>query len=257
MSELKNWQRVFQQQLFDSNNQKLNPETDDKVRWAVYQNAYRSRLIETLKRDYTTLHALLGETAFDSLSNDYIDSHPSTFYSIRWFGKSFSQFLRQHPHYADNKFYFEMAQFEWALTEAFDAKNSVFITAQHMLNVQPENWPNLQFNFHASLRYFDFQWNVIPIWKTHSKESHLIQTCSSPTKTTWMIWRRKFDIHFRSLSVEESWALMAALNRQPFSLICEGLCQWIDEPKVSYYAASLIKKWLDEGLIVDFNIQKQ
>src|ERR1700674_2938416 len=55
------------------------------TRLAIYGNAYRSRLAETLEAHYPALVALMGAADFDKLCGAYIDFHESDFPSIRYY----------------------------------------------------------------------------------------------------------------------------------------------------------------------------
>jgi hypothetical protein len=64
-----------------------------------------------------------------------------------------------------------------------------------------------------------------------------------------VLWRRGLQHHWRSLAVDEAWALDAARRDVDFAGICEGLCEWIDASQVALRAAGMIKGWLNDGLI--------
>lgn len=63
------------------------------------------------------------------------------------------------------------------------------------------------------------------------------------------MWRQDLDIHWRSLSVDESWAIDAWCSGACFAELCEGLCEWIDPGQVAAHAAALLKGWISAGLV--------
>src|SRR5579862_3161955 len=104
MTNLMNLQNKFQSYLINSNNDiRLDIEETKKVsattRLQIYSNAYRFRLIEALASNYPVLQKYLGADSFQELAIQYIDEHPSTFRSIRWFGNQLENFLREHNQY--------------------------------------------------------------------------------------------------------------------------------------------------------------
>src|SRR5688572_873990 len=64
------------------------PEADAKTRLEIYSDAYRLRLIEALATDYVAVKTLAGEEQFERLARAFIETHPSTYYNVRWFGES-------------------------------------------------------------------------------------------------------------------------------------------------------------------------
>ncbi len=65
----------------------------------------------------------------------------------------------------------------------------------------------------------------------------------------WIVWRQDLTTYFRSLDVDEAWALDALIAGQPFADICQGLCEWIDAQHVAAHAAGLLKSWIGDGMI--------
>ena len=110
-------------------------------RLGIYANAYRLRLLEALDTDFPGLHTLVGDEEFDRLGRAYIDAHPSQHFSLRWYGHQVAAFLRATPPYADHPVLAEMAQFEWAMSLAFDADDSPLVTVEDMLALPPEVGP--------------------------------------------------------------------------------------------------------------------
>ncbi len=230
---------------------------NNELRLAVYANAYRLRLIEALEETYSVLHTLLGCEQFNELVAHYLNDHPSTFRSIRWFGNQLSDFLKQTSPYADEPAFSEMAQFEWALTEAFDAANSAIITVEHMAEVPPEKWPQLQLSAHASVRRLNLQWNIVPIWNQITEkpeEEHSLEFEQAEYPIAWLIWRKDLQTLFRSMPVEEAWALDTMLRGESFEAVCIGLCEWIGEQHVAAHAAGLLKTWIVDGLVSEIMI---
>ena len=63
----------------------LSPRGD--AQFEVYRQAYRARLRSALRDNHEVLFQVMGDEAFDALAEAYIAAHPSTFYSLRWFGQ--------------------------------------------------------------------------------------------------------------------------------------------------------------------------
>ena len=224
-------------------------QADAETRLGIYAEAYRLRLIEALDTDFPVLHALLGDDEFERMAHAYIDAHPSRHFSIRWFGQHVSDFLRATPPYRDHPAVSEMAAFEWAMTLAFDAADDPLLAMDAMAAVPPASWPGMHFMPHASLHRFDLGWNVPAVWKAHAAGEDVQAPEQNPQPIAWMIWRQNLTTYFRSLEVDEAWALDALIGGQPFADLCQGLCEWIDAQHVAAHAAGFLKSWISDGMI--------
>ena len=240
-------------------------------RLAIYADAYRLRLLEALDTDYPGLHAVLGDDDFDAMGRAYIAAHPSPYFSLRWFGDRLSEFLRTTEPYSRYPVFAEMAAFEWAQSAAFDAADSEIASIADMAAVPADAWPGLTFAPHASLRRLDLRWNVPAVWKaidaaqgrasvaggrmpgaTAGQEPPALEESDYPI--AWLVWRQDLLTYFRSLNVDEAWALDALQRGKNFASICQGLTEWIDAQNVAVHAAGLLKQWLSDGLIREIRI---
>ena len=221
------------------------------TRLKIYSNAYRLRLIEVLQSDYEVLHTLLGDDAFDNLARTYIDQHPSTHPNIRWFGAHMAELLHTTAPYDAHPLLAETARFEWALGGAFDAADFPPIDGDAVTRIPPESWPDMQPVLHRSTQRLTLRWNTVEIWKAIQAEETPEQPRPLDSPASWVIWRKGLQPHFRSLAVDEAWALEAVMEGHTFGQVCEGLYDWIDEQHIGARAAGILKSWVSEGMVVE------
>ncbi len=246
-------QGSFQQYLLtlagDMKQEIVSDALDAETRLRIYADAYRLRLLEALETDFIALRAALGCEAFESMGRAYIDAYPSDHYSVRYFGRHLARFLADSAPYGAQPVLADIARFEWAMTDAFDAPDADVASVADMAAVAPENWPTLRFTLHPSLQRIELQWNASAIWHAADKDEVPPDPVQSEFPVGWMIWRQGLQIYFRSLSVDQAWMLDALRSSQSFAEICEGLTEWIDAQHVALHAAGLLKQWFEDGLI--------
>ncbi len=247
-------QREFQRALLAGDTRFLSriaetPGADSARRLTVYAEAYRLRLREALEVDYPKLRTLLGPTQFAELADTYIGRHPSRHPSLRWLGRHMAALLAQTAPWSAQPVLSEMAAFEWAQGEVFDAPEAGVVAVAEIADIAPPDWPRLHFQAHPSLRRLDLSWNVVPIWQALDQNESPAPPSAATTPQAWLLWRRQLDIHWRSLGVEERWAVDAWRRGAAFGEICEGLCEWLPPEHVPVHAAGLLKSWVDAGLI--------
>lgn len=220
-----------------------------KQRIDIYADAYRLRLIECLQDSYSALHTLLGDDAFDRLCRNYIGTHTPHHYSVRWYGDRLAEFLGRTAPYCEYPYLAELAEFEWKLMEAFDARDAAPVTTEDMAAIPPDQWPQLTFALHPSLRSLELTWNVAAIRGATDEDREPPAPQQGDYPVPWIIWRKQIRQFYRSLSADEAWMLAQAQSGAPFAALCEGLCQWKDESEVAVHAAGLLKRWIYDGLI--------
>ncbi|KJV06313.1 hypothetical protein VZ94_12145 [Methylocucumis oryzae] len=227
------------------------PQVSADQRFKVYTDAYRLRLIEALSADFQALHTYLGDDGFAGLGQTYIDASPSDQFSVRWFGRHLPRFLAETPPYTEQPELNELAVFEWALSEAFDAAESTLLSHAQLVTIDPNAWPSLTLHFHPSLRRINLHSNAPQIWQAANQKQALPEFTRQPEAQAWSIWRHEQKLLFRSLSEQEAYALDAFVQGQCFAEICTGLSEWLEEADVVMKLASFLQTWLRDGWIAD------
>ncbi len=226
---------------------------DAEERVWIYVDGYRLRLLEVLQDNYTGLHTLVGDEQFDELARAYIDAHPSTHPSVRWFGRHLPEFLRVTAPYSTHPYLAEMAAFEWAQGLVFDAADAPVLEMQALASLAAEAWASLRFTLHPSLQRLALGWNVPQAWVAMDEGNPPPELQALENPAPWLLWRAELTTRWRSLSLDEAWVLDAARAGRDFSALCEGLCQWHAPEAVAMQAVSYLKLWLTDGLVSELH----
>lgn len=219
------------------------------TRLGIYSMAYRLRLLEALQKEYTALHAALGDEDFEQLCLGFIEAFPSKHPNLRWFGAELCDYLRATPPYVATPVLAELARFEWALGLAFDAADDSCLAVHELAAIPGDAWPSMSFQAHASVRRLDLYSNAPLIWKAVDGATDPPPPTFAAMPSGWVVWRQDLQTFFRSLEADEAWALDAMMRGAAFGEICEGLCEWMDELHVAQHAAGLLRGWLESGMI--------
>lgn len=253
------------QQTFQSHI--LNPEDNTSVKWisakgraapeiqlSIYSHAYQARLIEVLSNDYPAVLMALGEDQFENLASSYIKAHPSHYFSLSEFGNSFTPFISQLVQLTDTVWHempwlSELALFEFTLGEAFNAADASLFTEHDMANVPAAAWAELHFTLHPSVKCLSFNFNTVDIWKALTDETPQAIDARQEAPNPWLIWREQLITQFRSMEQDEQLAFNTLYHGGDFSDICESLASLVNEADIPLHAASLLKTWINQGLI--------
>jgi hypothetical protein len=213
-------------------------------RLQVYVDAYRLRLLESLSKDFPGVRGLAGPARFEGIARAYIATHASGNPSIRWYGRHMADFLQQS---ADDPILAEMARFEWAQGETFDAPDAVTAALADFATISPDRWPGMKLAFHPSIRRLDLEWNVPEVWQSIRDGADLPEPKREPA--AWLVWRRDLIVRWRSLERDEALALDAARAGACFGELCERLAEHARSGDAATRAAGLLKRWVSDGLL--------
>jgi len=225
-----------------------------ETRLAIYGDGYRLRLIEALQNTYPVLAELLGETDFSALAGQYVAGHESTFASIRFYGEQLAEFLAADAEYGRAPVLAELARWEWAMAAVFDAADAEPIGVGALVAIAPEDWSELSFEWIPAAQVVELEWNVPALWKSVTEEGDRPGPALAERQAPWLLWRRDLQIYFRQLAGDEAATLAAARAGSSFGELCELLCQHLDEERASLRAATLLRGWVESGLITQVNL---
>jgi len=220
------------------------------TRLGVYGGAYHARLTEALQANFPALAKLLDTDDFGTLAAHYVSSHDSPFFSIRYYGHELPQFLGSHPDYTDAPVLAELARWEWTMTGAFDAADATALTHAALAGFSPQQWAQLRFSWHPSVARLALDWNVPQLWQALTADTERPAASVNREPVQWLLWRQALTTYFRSLSATEARALDSARDGWPFGELCALLCDELGEAQAPVEAATLLRGWIDAGLII-------
>ncbi len=223
------------------------PDVSSEVRLGIYGDGYGYRLIDALSENYPSVHTLLGDEDFYAMTYAYMNAHPSHHFSLRYFGSQLEAFLEKE--HSDVPVLAEMARFEWAQRKAFDSNNSRPIAMEALQEIPMESWANLQFDFHPSVSRVNFEWNTPQLWAAIDNQAEPTPPEKLEHPYGWVVWRKDLLNYYRSLDVDEAWALDSAMQAGSFESLCEGVCEWVDAEHAPARVAGFLTQWIEEGLL--------
>ena len=218
------------------------------AQFGVYRIAYRARLRAALRDNFEVLPLIMGDDAFDTLANAYIDAHPSQHYSLRWFGHLLCDFMISHDELVDHPALVDLAQLQWALRHAFDAESAELLTTTDLGAVPAEQWAALRFTLHPSVQLLDLQWAVGPIWHA-LKSSPTEMGPPEPLDHALMVWRRGMNTQWKSLSNTEAEFVKGLQAHGIFGQVCESLVERVGEENAPATAVGILSELLASGVI--------
>jgi hypothetical protein len=217
-------------------------------RLEVYARMYFFRLLDCLAGDFPSVHAVVGHENFHVLVRDYLERHPSTSRSVRSLGRSFAPFLDAHALGAEHPFVADLARFEWALLEAFDARDAAPLAPERLKSVPVEQWPGLRLALTPSLRIVEAGAPVHEMWTAVTKGQRLPTLVGR--RTVIRVWREDLRVFHGVIGDVELATLRAIERGASFGAACEAASELVGAEEAPLEVARLLERWLGDQLIV-------
>ena len=136
-------------------------------RLEIYREQFWLRHTASLGEDFPGVSGILGQRAWQRLTEDYLDAHPPTTFTLRDLGL-------QLPEYIAGRLELEpelrvlcqdMARLERAYIEIFDAADALPITPEALAAVPEHAWEQAQLVIHPAVRLLALNYPVAELRK--------------------------------------------------------------------------------------------
>lgn len=211
----------------------------------IYYEAYRIRLTDALRDNFPAIHFVLGDDDFFRLGENYFFWRRPTTFTLRDAGDRLADYFAITEPFSAQPVFSDLAAFEWALRNAFDAPDGRHLTVDALKEVAPSQWGDLTFSLHPSVQAVLLSTNAAEVWQALSDESPVPQPANFPP-VQWVVWRRDLRTYFRSLSDDESLLFGLLAGGKSFGQICESVAvRWGEG--TAQKVASTLGQFINEG----------
>jgi len=226
--------------------------TDRATLFGVYFDAYRLRLAEFISNDFPVLRGHLGDEAFGGLVEDYVLSGRSRHRNARWYASRLPDYMREAEPWRANRGACDLSLFERALADAFDASDAPALAIDVLHDVGVENWPQLIFAFHPSVRLLDLLSGTAQLYEALAEEQE--QPPAGQGEEAVLLWRSENIPFYRRVGDDERLALLEARQGKTFGEICTLLAFQRDDESVTQRVAGFLSQWFADGLVTRASI---
>lgn len=177
-------------------------------RAGVYRGMYLLRLKEALANDYPVIADYLGEDEFENLTTGYVRNYPSRSYTLNRLGDNLPAYITELPAFEQRGLLHDLARYELAVSQVFDAVESIPLTDEQIAAVPPESWESAVLKPIKALWMGRFEYQV-GAYKEAYRDS-TAYPAMEPAETRILIYRREYQVFWGELS-KPAFALLEML----------------------------------------------
>jgi len=219
----------------------------------VYRYAYMSRLVGVLRDDFPALERALGRDAFDPLAAAYLRANPSQHFSLRYAGARFPGFLAQHEAASETRarapWAADLARFELAITDAFDAADARPLLRSDLSYLAPDAWVELPLALMPGAQILELAWPARALRAAYDEEQPLAPEAITPASERMLVWRKSERVLHRICDQEEFVLLARVTSGLRFGELCALAAEERGEGAGAAFAAGLLATWVDAELL--------
>jgi len=211
----------------------------DRIR--IYTQAYRIRLAEFVANDFPALRG--------ALVSAYIEARASRYKNARWYARELPEFMEACDPWRQRQAWIDLAFFERALADAFDAADVQPLAIDALAAIAVEDQPQLNFEFQPGLVLFTVTSGTVDLYEAAIEGRALPDPIDAAGEVA-LVWRdQSQNSVYRLLEDDEALALDAARTGGSFGEICGLLGLKDSSDAVAARAATFLARWFGDGLV--------
>lgn len=167
-----------------------------------YHKGYVHRLTQTLNETFEAVRSVIGAEPFNNLCAQYIESTPSSSYSLSEYGRHFPHFLVTSAIIKECPFLEDLAHLEWTLKEIFNTPAPDPLPAERTQELL--NNDDFKVRFVEAMRIFQSHYSLQKIWNSRNDSLFNLQNFNWNQPESLLIFKKEDRIHIASLDPIEA-----------------------------------------------------
>lgn len=191
----------------------------------IYANMYFYRILGSLQEDFPRVLKRIGKDRFHNLVTDYLLKYFPSHWSLRYAGKDLPQFLRNYRPLKRWPSLSELARFEYALLEAFDAADATVLNRNELSSIHPDRWGDLRLR-------------PVPSFQLLRRK-----------KSAMIVWRKNLRVFYRLVNPMEGRLFQRLMKGDRFDRLCEIVMRQRGAGRARFEMVRYLRNWIREGLL--------
>lgn len=220
----------------------------------IYREQFWLRHTSSLIEDYPGLSSLLGQAAWQTLIEAYLDAHPPASFTLRDLGLALPEFVETRSELRDHALCLDMARLERAYLEVFDAADAAPLDPEQIANIREEAWPHALLQLHPAARVLAVSYPVAELRRA-LREGHALDVPERAPQHL-LIFRRNLQLFHESLETHEGALLETLARGVPLVPACEAVQSAYPDAaeSIGERIGAWLQSWAARGLVVGVNV---
>lgn len=217
-------------------------------RLAIYRTNARANFRDALRSTYPAVVRLVGDEYFDQVARELQRRHPSRSGDLTHVGEHFADYLAELHHADGFRYLADIARLEWLIQESLLAPAHGPLDLTKLAAVAPEDYENLHFVVHPSLRLFASRYPALRIWDANVRSDATPDTIDLDSGADRIaILRAQLQLTFHRLSSAEQCMLRSLEDGATFADAVGGAAALDDD----FDPSAALQRFVAAGVIVD------
>lgn len=217
----------------------------------VYRNAYRTRLVDSLRETFARTAQWIGDDAFVAAAAHHFITNPPRGWTLDLAGEGFVEVLAEL--FANDPEVAELGWLEWTMHRLFVAEDALALDRAAFLKqvrqLDEDGWMDLRLRFVPALAVRPVTTQCAAIWRSLAEGKAPPQEFLLAERMHLLVWREGLSPVFRQVSAGECRALQLLRGGGSYGDACQLLVTMLGEAEAVATAGAMLARWVDDGMV--------
>ncbi|MBX3183978.1 MAG: putative DNA-binding domain-containing protein [Polyangiaceae bacterium] len=192
----------------------------------IYREQFWLRHTSALLEDYPALSAVLGQAAWERLTEGYLAAHPPDSFTLRDLGRALPAYVARCEWLPEQALAEDLARLEWAYVELFDAAPGAPVSHERLAAIPEGAWPTARLGIESSLQLVSARYPVAALRvELIADPARANAPLPAPAEEHLVLYRRGLDMHREPLPALGLALLTQLRAGEPLGAACDALLQ--------------------------------
>lgn len=190
----------------------------------IYRQQFWLRHTQALVEDFPGVGAIVGQAAWERLTEGYLSAFLPTSFTLRNLGDKLADFIEADTALEHHRLVSDMARLEWAYVELFDAEDPPPLSLAELARYDEDALGAAELRVSAGVRLLKVAYPVVELRKQVLLAEGADVPLPSPESCNLVVYRSNLAILHEQLE-DAAFTLLDALSRgEPLLRACECAC---------------------------------
>lgn len=256
MSRILALQENFKKHLYHKSSQEILKDLpyearESLARLNIYRNNVFGNFNSVLQSIYEMVERILGEKYFAQICKIYLEKNFSNSGNLDDFGLNFPQFLQKNLKLHKLAYLADLAKLELAYHQAFFAKIAKKFPLVKFKKLTQENYFNLKFKLHPSIKILKSDYAIFSIWKNLNENQ--TKKKINAKRSEFVVVERIFEVVNIHKIDEVEYLFLQNISK---NTLFETYKKIVNLKGKEFDIGALVNKFIADGTIINFKLEK-
>lgn len=216
--------------------------------FGIYHRGFINRFTENLAKTYEAVKWVLGPELFEETARSYIQENPSVYFSINQYGETYPDFLVSYPKTKTIPFLFDLASFEWLLSELNEAPAPTPLSTEQAYELLQSE--DCKVHFIDAMDLYQCDYAIYDIWRQRHQGRYRFENINWAHQECILLYKKSNNVLVQRIDANEGRVIQSLYQGHSLAQSLSMHANHLTASKISHFFELMLKTAIIEDILV-------